>query len=294
MAEGQIVSDLTSNRVAQELRGCTDGNCRLRFPRGLDIGMHTNGGCKCLTDLPTAKRLEAEKALAYRDREIARLTALLEQPPEATVFQYEELEKYSRDDGLRDWVSVGAWLHPGERIVLEYKIDEADPSPPRGGEPESILNPGRLDSVEAAVLNQALEETGQPHEPRAGEQGIPKVNPGRAGGGTLAGVPLRDSNGETRPAELSSEPLPHQPISTAKEMTMETVDSTSDQRTVNNVMRHAYRVLSDAEKAQMQAIKDKGLEFWELIDSIGASRELSLAKTASEEAVMWAVKHITK
>lgn len=74
---------------------------------------------------------------------------------------------------------------------------------------------------------------------------------------------------------------------------MTTVDSTSDQRTVNNVMRHAYRVLSDAEKAQMQAIKDKGLELHELISSIGNSRELSLAKTAAEESVMWAVKHIT-
>lgn len=74
----------------------------------------------------------------------------------------------------------------------------------------------------------------------------------------------------------------------------ETVDSTSDARTVNNVMRHAYRVLSDDEKVQMQAIKDKGLELWNLIDSIGQSRELSLAKTASEEAVMWGVKHITR
>jgi hypothetical protein len=74
---------------------------------------------------------------------------------------------------------------------------------------------------------------------------------------------------------------------------MAQVDSTSDARTVNNVMRHGYRVLSDAEKAQMQAIKDKGLEFWGLIDGIGAGRELSLAKTKTEEAVMWAVKHIT-
>lgn len=32
---------------------------------------------------------------------------------------------------------------------------------------------------------------------------------------------------------------------------MQTVDSTSDARTINNVMRHAYRVLSDDEKAQM-------------------------------------------
>lgn len=71
------------------------------------------------------------------------------------------------------------------------------------------------------------------------------------------------------------------------------VDSTSDARTVNNVMRHGYRVLTDEEKQQMQSIKDVGLAGWMLIDSIGQSRELSLAKTKIEESVMWAVKHIT-
>ncbi len=75
---------------------------------------------------------------------------------------------------------------------------------------------------------------------------------------------------------------------------MSSVPSTSDERTVNNVMRHAYRVLSDDEKQQMQAIKDTGLTFHMLIDKIGQSRELSLAKTKIEEAVMWAVKHVTK
>jgi hypothetical protein len=75
---------------------------------------------------------------------------------------------------------------------------------------------------------------------------------------------------------------------------MTTVTSTSDERTANNVMRHEYRVLSDAEKAQMLAIKDKGLELHSLIESVGQSRELSLAKTKTEEAVMWAVKHITR
>lgn len=74
---------------------------------------------------------------------------------------------------------------------------------------------------------------------------------------------------------------------------MNTVSSTSDERTVNNVMRHTYRVLSDGEKIDMQAIKDKGLEFHNLIENIGHSREISLAKTKVEEAVMWAVKHIT-
>lgn len=74
----------------------------------------------------------------------------------------------------------------------------------------------------------------------------------------------------------------------------EKVNSTSDERTANNVMRHEYRVLSDAEKAQMQAIKDQGLAFVEYCDNVGSSRELSLAKTKMEEAVMWAVKHITR
>ena len=74
---------------------------------------------------------------------------------------------------------------------------------------------------------------------------------------------------------------------------MTEVPSESDSRTVNNTMRHAYRVLSDAEKANMVQIKDKGLEFLELVQSLGKSRELSLAATKIEEAVMWAVKHIT-
>ena len=73
----------------------------------------------------------------------------------------------------------------------------------------------------------------------------------------------------------------------------ETFNSTGDQRVINNVMRHAYRVLTDDEKQFMQALKDKGLELHEMIDSIGNSRELSLAKTKVEEAIMWAVKHIT-
>lgn len=72
------------------------------------------------------------------------------------------------------------------------------------------------------------------------------------------------------------------------------VDSKSDERVVNNVMRHAYRVLSEDEKNTMQAIKDRGLELHELIESIGQSRELAIAKTKAEEAVMWAVKHLTK
>lgn len=72
-----------------------------------------------------------------------------------------------------------------------------------------------------------------------------------------------------------------------------TVDSTSDNRVVNNVMRHQYKVLSDDEKVAMQIIKDKGLEFFNYLESFTNSRELSIAKTKLEECVMWAVKHIT-
>jgi hypothetical protein len=76
-------------------------------------------------------------------------------------------------------------------------------------------------------------------------------------------------------------------------MTTVTVSATSDERTVNNVMRHEYRVLTQAEKDFMQAVKDKGLEFYAMCEGV-QSREMSLAKTKIEEAVMWAVKHITK
>ena len=71
-------------------------------------------------------------------------------------------------------------------------------------------------------------------------------------------------------------------------------DSTDDVRTQDNTMRHEYRKLSDAEKQNMLKIKDKGAEFWQFVEFLGDSRELSIAKTKIEEAVMWAVKHITQ
>lgn len=63
----------------------------------------------------------------------------------------------------------------------------------------------------------------------------------------------------------------------------------------NDTMRQSYRELSDAEKEQMQAIKSAGAALHDLIAGLaeGGSREISLAKTKVEEAVMWAVKHIT-
>jgi len=75
-------------------------------------------------------------------------------------------------------------------------------------------------------------------------------------------------------------------------MTM--INSASDDRTANNAVRHTYRVLSDDEKAQMLALKDMGAAFIAKCEEIGKSRELSLAITNAEQAVMWAVKHVTK
>ncbi len=72
------------------------------------------------------------------------------------------------------------------------------------------------------------------------------------------------------------------------------VKATDDDRVVNNTVRHQYRVLSDAEKQQMLEIKDLGASFLAKIEEIGQSRETSLAKTKVKEAVMWAVKHITR
>lgn len=71
------------------------------------------------------------------------------------------------------------------------------------------------------------------------------------------------------------------------------IDSNSDDRTANNAVRHQYRVLSEAEKAQMVELKDLGAAFIAKCDEIGHSRELALAKTNAEQAVMWAVKHVT-
>lgn len=83
----------------------------------------------------------------------------------------------------------------------------------------------------------------------------------------------------------------------------ETVDSGSDDRVVNNVMRHEYRKLDETEKESMKNVKDLGLLFLRQLHTIGgtdpaqdrqASRYLSLAQTKIEEAVMWATKHITQ
>lgn len=73
------------------------------------------------------------------------------------------------------------------------------------------------------------------------------------------------------------------------------VGSESDDRTTNNTVRHQYRVLSDAEKAAMVAVKDAGRDFIDIIAPLAdeCPREHGIALRKIEEAVMWAVKGIT-
>lgn len=78
---------------------------------------------------------------------------------------------------------------------------------------------------------------------------------------------------------------------------MNTFDSTDDKRTENNPAgnetRKVYRELTETEKADMVALKNMGQAFIDRCNAIGKSRELSLAVTNAEQAVMWAVKHVT-
>ncbi|MCB1589635.1 MAG: hypothetical protein KDI56_12095 [Xanthomonadales bacterium] len=74
----------------------------------------------------------------------------------------------------------------------------------------------------------------------------------------------------------------------------EMVDSTSDDRIRNNVMRHEYRILDKSEKRRLQRIKDIGAALYFALDDLGISPELESAKQRAQEAVMWGVKHITR
>lgn len=78
------------------------------------------------------------------------------------------------------------------------------------------------------------------------------------------------------------------------------VCSTSDDRIKNDVMHIHDKILSSEDKARIATIKDLGQEFHEYLAFLGrhsgelSSRGLNIASTKIEEAVMWAVKEITK
>ena len=61
-----------------------------------------------------------------------------------------------------------------------------------------------------------------------------------------------------------------------------------------DLMRVEYRELTDAERDQIKVIKGMGSRFCGYLSGLPASREMSLARTKIEEAVMWAVKGVTE
>jgi hypothetical protein len=106
---------------------------------------------------------------------------------------------------------------------------------------------------------------------------------------------IRAMDGTVFRIHSSQLPRTEQQNVTAGNAMGEYIYSESDERAVNNAMRHKYRVLTDEEKNAMVAIKDAGLA---LIDAVERycppGREVSLAKTKIEEAVMWAIKGLTQ
>lgn len=75
------------------------------------------------------------------------------------------------------------------------------------------------------------------------------------------------------------------------------VDSSSDDRTVNNTFRTKYRVLSHDEKKLMDDIRGAAEELLHYIEEVStpdSGREKAIAKTKLEESVMWAIKGLTK
>ncbi len=72
----------------------------------------------------------------------------------------------------------------------------------------------------------------------------------------------------------------------------------------SDIVRHEYRDLSSAEKDAIQRVKDTGAAFLKLLNDAVIydvstdrgrvnGREIAIARTKIEEAVMWAVKGIT-
>lgn len=68
--------------------------------------------------------------------------------------------------------------------------------------------------------------------------------------------------------------------------------STDDARAANSPVRHAYRVLTDEEKERVSKVKDAGEAFLDLLATLPQGREVALARTKIEEAIMWATKGI--
>ena len=59
-----------------------------------------------------------------------------------------------------------------------------------------------------------------------------------------------------------------------------------------NVMRHAYKVLTDEEKSTMQAIKDEGLRFHALVEHLQLAEKGQLLELhIAEETMRFSLNH---
>lgn len=58
------------------------------------------------------------------------------------------------------------------------------------------------------------------------------------------------------------------------------------------IFNNEYRELTEEEKANVQAVKEKADELYTLIENVTDPRMKACAKTKLEECVMWAVKGI--
>lgn len=60
------------------------------------------------------------------------------------------------------------------------------------------------------------------------------------------------------------------------------------------VMRVEERAPTIVEQAMIEQIKTDAASLWDVFDALGSNRELSLAKTKLQEAVMWALQGATR
>lgn len=93
---------------------------------------------------------EIERLIALR-RDDARVLERMR----ALIAEAEVLAEYGRDDGLRDWVDAGAWLSPGDRIVVQSL-------------PPQVPNEHGHVLTTAALWKMYVEEPETHDEPRAG------------------------------------------------------------------------------------------------------------------------------
>ena len=107
------------------------------------------------------QQLSYERERNLDQEEIERLIALRRDDARALermralIADAEVIATYGRDDGLRDWVDAGAWLSPGDRIVVQSL-------------PPQLPNEHGHVLTTEALWEMYVEDPETPDEPRAG------------------------------------------------------------------------------------------------------------------------------